>query len=152
MFFMFVCYCVFETVFLCVVLASRTHAVDKAGLELRELTASASWLLRLKVWTTTAYLFVFWTQGLLCSLGWSSTCYVDQASLKNSERTGCHWVLKHGLYRSGYLTESQVVTPCVVQPGMVLLPWFRHVERSWSSCKVYPAQHFSSLLRCTAPL
>jgi hypothetical protein len=59
MFFMFVCYCVFETVFLCVVLASRTHAVDKAGLELRELTASASWLLRLKACVTTARLISY---------------------------------------------------------------------------------------------
>ena len=46
----FVCLFVFETGFLCVVLA---HSVDQAGLELRNPHASASQVLCLKVCTTT---------------------------------------------------------------------------------------------------
>jgi hypothetical protein len=32
-----------------------THSVDQAGLELRDLTASASQVLKLKAWDTTAW-------------------------------------------------------------------------------------------------
>jgi hypothetical protein len=47
---------VFETGFLCVALAPRTHSVDQAGLELKNLPASASEVLGLKAWATTARL------------------------------------------------------------------------------------------------
>jgi hypothetical protein len=47
--FLFVC---FETEFLCIALAVLTHFVDQAGLELRNLPASASRVLGLKVCST----------------------------------------------------------------------------------------------------
>jgi hypothetical protein len=60
------CFCwffFFEVGFLCVSSFSRTHSLDQPGLELRDPPTSASQVLRLKLWTTTAYLkgFLFKT-------------------------------------------------------------------------------------------
>jgi hypothetical protein len=46
-------------VFLCAVLAVLELPVDQAGLELRDPPASASRVLGLKAWATTAYFFAF---------------------------------------------------------------------------------------------
>ena len=54
--FLFVCLFVFETGFLCSPGCAGTHFVDQAGLELRNLPASASQVLGLKVCVTTARL------------------------------------------------------------------------------------------------
>jgi hypothetical protein len=54
--FIFFIFWLLETGFLCIALADldpRTHSVDQAGLKLRNLPASASQVLRLKVCTTT---------------------------------------------------------------------------------------------------
>jgi hypothetical protein len=45
----------FETGFLCIALAVLTHSVDQAGLELRNPPASASQVLGLKAYVTTAW-------------------------------------------------------------------------------------------------
>ena len=52
---LFVCLFVFETGFLCIALGCpRTHFVDQAGLELRNMPASASQVLGVKACATTA--------------------------------------------------------------------------------------------------
>ena len=45
----------FETGFLCSFCCPETHSVDQAGLELTDLPASASRILRVKVCTTTTW-------------------------------------------------------------------------------------------------
>jgi hypothetical protein len=50
---LFVCFLFFETGFLCSPDCPGTHFVDQAGLELRNLPASASRMLGLKACTTT---------------------------------------------------------------------------------------------------
>ena len=64
-FFFFFFFLVFgDRVSLCSPGCPGTHSVDQAGLELRNLPASASQVLGLKVCTTTAWLFVcFSRQG-----------------------------------------------------------------------------------------
>jgi hypothetical protein len=49
------CFVFFKTGFLCSHACSGTHSVDQAGLKLRNLPASASHVLRLKVSTTAAW-------------------------------------------------------------------------------------------------
>ena len=68
---------------------SGTHFVDQAGLELRNLPASASQVLGLKACATTPGFFfffffflVFQDRVSLCSPGCPGTHFVDQAGLK----------------------------------------------------------------------
>jgi hypothetical protein len=53
--FCFVLFCFFKTGFLCIALAILELTVDQAGLELRNLPASASQVLGLKACVTTAW-------------------------------------------------------------------------------------------------
>jgi hypothetical protein len=53
--FLFVCLFVWDRVSLCSPCCPVTHCVDQAGLELRNLSASASHVLGLKVCATTAW-------------------------------------------------------------------------------------------------
>jgi hypothetical protein len=60
-----------------------THSVDQAGLELRNLPASASRVLGLKACATTLdSCFVFWDWVSLCIPGCSGTHFVDQDGLE----------------------------------------------------------------------
>jgi hypothetical protein len=58
--YLFICFFFFrDRISLCSPGCPRTHSVDQAGLELRDLPASASRVLRLKVCATIAWLYFF---------------------------------------------------------------------------------------------
>jgi hypothetical protein len=60
---LFVCL-LLETGFLCLPCCPGTHSIDQAGLELRNLPASASLVLGLKVCATTAWQYLFLNQSI----------------------------------------------------------------------------------------
>ena len=92
---LFVCLfvCLFsETGYLSMSDYPGTHFVDQAGLELRNLPASASWVLGLKACATTPGFFLLFNRGwgrLLCTPGWFS------ASWSSCLR---HWYYRHYLH------------------------------------------------------